>query len=62
MNKNWINKEVDRNKIAYREGYNKAIDDFVDKADDLLGASDDDIYCKESIKEIAEQLKAGDVD
>ena len=62
MNKNWMNKEVDRNKIAYREGYNKAIDDFVDKADDLLGASDDDIYCKESIKEIAEQLKAGDVD
>ena len=62
MNKNWMNKEVDRNKIAYREGYNKAIDDFVDKADDLLGASDDDIYCKESIKEIAEQLKAGDGD
>lgn len=62
MNKNWMNKEVDRNKIAYREGYNKAINDFVDKADDLLGASDDDIYCKESIKEIAEQLKAGDVD
>lgn len=62
MSKNWMNKEVDRNKIAYREGYNKAIDDFVDKADDLLGASDDDIYCKESIKEIAEQLKAGDVD
>ena len=46
----------------FRLGYNKAIDDFVDKADDLLGASDDDIYCKESIKEIAEQLKAGDVD
>ena len=62
MNKNWMNKEVDRNKIAYREGYNKAIDDFVDKADDLLGASDDDIYCKESIREIAEQLKAGDSD
>lgn len=62
MNKNWMNKEADRNKIAYREGYNKAIDDFVDKADDLLGASDDDIYCKESIKEIAEQLKAGDCD
>ena len=62
MSKNWMDKEVDRNKIAYREGYNKAIDDFVDKADDLLGASDDDIYCKESIKEIAEQLKAGDVD
>ena len=46
----------------FKLGYNKAIDDFVDKADDLLGASDDDIYCKESIKEIAEQLKAGDVD
>lgn len=46
----------------FRLGFNKAIDDFVDKADDLLGASDDDIYCKESIKEIAEQLKAGDVD
>lgn len=45
-----------------RRGYNKAIDDFVDKADDLLGASDDDIYCKESIREIAEQLKAGDCD
>ena len=45
-----------------KEIRNKAIDDFVDKADDLLGASDDDIYCKESIKEIAEQLKAGDVD
>ena len=62
MSKNWMNKEVDRNKIAYREGYNKAIDDFVDKVDDLLGASDDDIYCKESIREIAEQLKAGDSD
>ena len=45
----------------FKLGYNKAIDDFADKADDLLGASDDDIYCKESIKEIAEQLKAGDV-
>ena len=62
MSENWMSKEVYRNKAAYREGYNKAIDDFVDKADDLLGASDDDIYCKESIKEIAEQLKAGDVD
>ena len=62
MSENWMSKEVDRNKAAYRCGYNKAIDDFVDKADDLLGASDDDIYCKESIKEIAEQLKAGDVD
>ena len=49
-------------KTRFSDGYNKAIDDFVDKADDLLGASDDDIYCKESIKEIAEQLKAGDVD
>ena len=49
-------------KLHDREIRNKAVDDFVDKADDLLGASDDDIYCKESIKEIAEQLKAGDVD
>ena len=62
MSKNWMDKEVDRNKTAYREGYNKAIGDFVDKADDLLGASDDDIYCKESIREIAEQLKEGDGD
>ena len=30
MSKNWMNKEVDRNKIAYREGYNKAIDDFAE--------------------------------
>ena len=36
---------------------NKAIDEFVDKADYILGASDMDIYCKESIREIAEKMK-----
>lgn len=35
----------------------KVIDDFVDKVDDMLGASDRDIYCKEVIRDIAEQIK-----
>ena len=34
-------------------------DEFVEKAYFILGCEDSDIYCKETIKEIAEQLKAG---
>ena len=36
MSKNWMDKEVDRNKIAYREGYNKAIDDFKSEVKNLI--------------------------
>lgn len=39
------------------EGKNKAIDEFVDKAYDVLGSEDRDIYARESIKEIAEMIK-----
>ena len=35
----------------------KAIDEFVEKAWELLGAEDSDIYARETIMEIAEQLK-----
>ena len=45
-------------KHGYSEGYNKAIDDFVDKVYFVLGCDDSDIYCKETVNEIAEQLKA----
>lgn len=38
---------------------NKVIDEFVDKSWDLLGAEDSDIYARECIKEIAEQMKGG---
>lgn len=36
---------------------NKVIDNFVEKAEEVLGAEYDDIYCKETIREIAEQLR-----
>jgi hypothetical protein len=49
-------------KDVYRAGYIKAIDEFVEKAYFILGCEDSDIYCKETIKEIAEQLKAGGID
>ena len=38
---------------------NKVVDDFVDKAWELLGAEDEDIYTRETIREIAEQMKEG---
>lgn len=42
---------------------NKIIDEFVEKAWEVLGSEDRDIYARESIIEIAEMLKAkGDVD
>ena len=43
----------------YIKGYNNAIDEFVNRAYLHLGSEDYDIYCKETIKEIAEQMKAG---
>ena len=55
---------------GYKDGFNvdkseernKAIDDFVDKVEFVVGAEDRDIYCKEIVKEVAEQLKAGGSD
>lgn len=38
-------------------GYNMAIDDFVDKVVFVLGCEDADIYCKETVYEVAQQLK-----
>lgn len=49
-------------KEFYKAGYTKAIDDFVDKVEFVVGAEDRDIYCKETVKEVAEQLKAGGSD
>jgi hypothetical protein len=53
--------EVKVNRIEYHDNEirAKAIDEFVEKAYFILGCEDSDIYCKETIKEIAEQLKAG---
>ena len=63
MSKNWMDKEVDRNKIAYREGYNKAIDDFSNRLCSKIKSEIDDCADElEWIDEIAKQLKAGDVD
>ena len=54
-------------KDVYHAGYNKAIDDFVEKIElKYLGVHPDDLYerqypreiCKQ-VKELAEQLKAG---
>ena len=53
--------------LYYKEIYNKAIDDFVEKIElNYLGVHPDDLYeryypveiCKQ-VKELAEQLKAG---
>ena len=44
---------------GYSDGYNKSINKFIDKAYEELGASENDIYAKEIIIEIAEQLKGG---
>ena len=53
--------------LYYKEIYNKAIDDFVEKIElKYLGVHPDDLYeryypreiCKQ-VKELAEQLKAG---
>jgi hypothetical protein len=38
---------------------NATIDEFVDKAWEVLGSSDNDIYARESIAEIAELMKSG---
>ena len=59
-----MDKEVDRNKIAYRCGYNKAIDDFSNAlADDLtwLKRFGDEVYNDVGIdvRIRAEKLKAG---
>lgn len=43
--------------ILQKEGFNNAIEAFVDKADESLGVSDYDIYCKEAINWIANQLR-----
>jgi hypothetical protein len=43
-----------------KEIRNKAIDEFVEKAYFILGCEDSDIYCKETIKEIAEQMKGSE--
>ena len=58
----WLNKDELRlaeRQIKEQEKRirNKAIDEFVDKSWELLGAEDRDIYARESIKEIAEQMK-----
>ena len=60
MSKNWMDKEVDRNKTAYREGYNKAIGDFKFEIKSLINELC--VIRFKDIDEIAEQLKAGDVD
>lgn len=44
---------------GYSDGYKKGINKFIDKAYEELGASENDIYAKEIIIEIAEQLKGG---
>lgn len=46
----------------WKLGYQKAIEDFVDYAGDILSTSDRDFYCSGVIDEIAEQLKAGGTD
>lgn len=62
-------KEQDIYERAYQDGYNKgydqgrfngyykAIDDFVVKSDELSDASNLDLYCKATIREIAVELK-----
>lgn len=49
----------------YREGYETAMKDFYSMAGEMLGASDEDIYCSEIILEIFEKmltnLKKGDI-
>lgn len=46
----------------WKLGYQKAIEDFVDYAGDILSTSDRDFYCSGVIDEIAEQLKEGGTD
>ena len=63
MSENWMSKEVDRNKAAYRCGYNKAIDDFSNRLCSKIKSEIDD--CADElcwIDKIAKQLKEGDVD
>ena len=62
-------KEQDIYERAYKDGYDKgydqgrfngyreAIDDFVVKSDELSDASNLNIYCKATIREIADELK-----
>lgn len=44
--------------MLQKDGFNNAIEAFVDKAEEALGASDIDIYCMEVINWIANQLRA----
>ena len=63
MSENWMSNEVDRNKAAYRDGYNKAVDDFANRMSSKVKYEIDD--CADElrwIEEIVKQLKAGDVD
>lgn len=73
MSKNWMDKEVDRNKAAYTCGYNKAIDDFAKWLEnkkylmkeihehDLCYTHYDELKANYVTTEyFAEQLKAGD--
>ena len=41
-----------------KEIRNRVIEEFVNKAQEMLGAEDEDIYAKECIYEIANQMKA----
>lgn len=58
--KDYRNANFDLSQVAdnrYIEGYTQGIEDFVDKVEFVVGAEDRDIYCKEIVKEVAEQLK-----
>ena len=69
MSENWMSKEVDRNKAAYRDGYNKAVDDFCAEICKAIVQSERNgdyifyaVEIKQSISDLAEKLKAGDSD
>lgn len=49
----YIDCQIEKEKVIR----NKAIDEFVEKAWEVLGSEDRDIYTRESIIEIAEQMK-----
>lgn len=52
-----MNRKQRQYSTGYKEGYNKAINDFVDRVVFVLGSEDIDIYCKETVYEVAQQLK-----
>ena len=69
MSENWMSKEVDRNKAAYRDGYNKAVDDFCAEICKAIVQSERNgdyrfyaVEIKQSIAYLAEKLKSGDSD